>query len=68
MPGKSGNDKDFDVIVVGSGPGGATTSKELAARGKRVLILEWGRKSSLNRKLLPIPRKFVGEELFLVSK
>jgi len=31
-----------DVIVVGSGPGGATVAKELSARGKKVLILEWG--------------------------
>jgi choline dehydrogenase-like flavoprotein len=32
----------FDVIVVGSGPGGATVAKELSAKGKKVLILEWG--------------------------
>lgn len=31
-----------DVIVVGSGPGGATVAKELSSRGKKVLILEWG--------------------------
>jgi choline dehydrogenase-like flavoprotein len=33
---------DYDAIVVGSGPGGATVARELACRGKRVLILEWG--------------------------
>jgi choline dehydrogenase-like flavoprotein len=32
----------YDVIVVGSGPGGATVAKELSAVGRSVLILEWG--------------------------
>lgn len=31
-----------DVIVVGSGPGGASLARDLARRGKRVLILERG--------------------------
>lgn len=31
-----------DVIVVGSGPGGATVSRQLAAKGKKVLLLERG--------------------------
>lgn len=33
----------FDAIVVGSGPGGATVSRELSHNGKRVLLLERGR-------------------------
>lgn len=32
----------YDVIVIGSGPGGATLAQRLAATGKRVLILERG--------------------------
>ena len=31
-----------DVVVVGSGPGGATTARELARRGKKVIICEAG--------------------------
>ena len=32
----------YDVIVVGTGPGGATVARDLARCGKKVLILEWG--------------------------
>ena len=34
--------QDIDIIVVGSGPGGATVAKELSLRKKKVLILERG--------------------------
>jgi choline dehydrogenase-like flavoprotein len=34
--------KEYDVIVVGSGAGGATGAREMARRGKSVLILERG--------------------------
>jgi choline dehydrogenase-like flavoprotein len=33
---------EYDVIVVGSGPGGATVGREMARAGKRVAILESG--------------------------
>ena len=36
------NDPETDVIVVGTGPGGATVARELARRNRRVLMLEWG--------------------------
>lgn len=32
----------YDVIVAGSGPGGATVAREMAKQGRKVLILEWG--------------------------
>jgi choline dehydrogenase-like flavoprotein len=37
------SDSRYDVIVVGSGPGGAGVARDLARAGKRVLILERGR-------------------------
>ncbi|WEN16663.1 GMC family oxidoreductase [Rhodanobacter sp. AS-Z3] len=36
----SGN--HYDVIVIGSGPGGASMAQKLAATGKRILLLERG--------------------------
>jgi choline dehydrogenase-like flavoprotein len=39
---KQVNNKEYDAIVVGSGPGGATVARELSKRKKRVLILERG--------------------------
>lgn len=32
----------YDVVVVGSGPGGATVARDLNKQNKRVLMLEWG--------------------------
>lgn len=38
----------FDAIIAGSGPGGASAARELARRGRRVLILEQGSTAPLN--------------------
>ncbi len=35
--------READVVVVGSGPGGATVARELSRAGKKVLLLERGR-------------------------
>ena len=35
-------DRDYDIVVIGSGAGGATLAQELASTGKSILILERG--------------------------
>ena len=34
--------KEYDAVIAGSGPGGATVARELSKKGRKVLILEWG--------------------------
>ena len=41
MPAPAGNDH-YDVLVIGSGPGGATTAARVAETRRRVLLLERG--------------------------
>ncbi|HZX28881.1 MAG TPA: FAD-dependent oxidoreductase, partial [Telluria sp.] len=42
---------DFDLIVVGSGPGGAATARAAARAGARVLIVEQGSAAPLRGTL-----------------
>lgn len=50
-------DDDFDVVVIGGGPGGAATAGLLAKRGHRVLVLEKEK----------FPRYHIGESLITGS-
>ncbi len=51
---------DFDAIVVGTGPGGATVARELSRNGKKVLILERGDNDPEKGTFLKtLPRAFV---------
>ncbi|MFS2140316.1 GMC family oxidoreductase N-terminal domain-containing protein [Duganella sp. Dugasp56] len=47
----SSSTEQFDTVVVGSGPGGASVALELARRGLRVLILEQGSAAPLRGTL-----------------
>ncbi len=44
-------ERPYDAIVVGTGPGGASTARELARAGARVLILEQGSAAPLKGTL-----------------
>lgn len=44
--------QQYDAIVVGTGPGGATVAKELSRKHKKVLILEWGKNSKIKASKL----------------
>ncbi len=48
---ETGNGQQFDVAVIGGGPGGSSTATALARRGRRVLLLERDR----------FPRFHIGE-------
>lgn len=59
---------DFDVIVIGSGFGGAITGCRLAEAGARVLILERGRRWSYEQSNADFfPRKLDDEDRWLWS-
>jgi choline dehydrogenase-like flavoprotein len=48
--------RSYDAIVAGSGPGGASTARELARRGLRVLILEQGSAAPVTGTLAQMAR------------
>lgn len=59
-----------DVIVVGSGPGGATVARELTARGKEVMILEWGDNKPVKGSLFQLAKNagIPGKNLLFSNK
>jgi choline dehydrogenase-like flavoprotein len=61
---------DFDAIVVGTGPGGATVARELCRLGKRVLILERGGMSAVTGSPRQALRELgmPGRSLFLTGR
>jgi choline dehydrogenase-like flavoprotein len=46
--------ESYDVIVVGSGPGGASVARELVKSGKRILMLEWGDNAKIKGSLFQL--------------
>jgi choline dehydrogenase-like flavoprotein len=49
----------YDAIIVGSGPGGATVARELSRQDKKVLILEWGSNAPI-KGTLPQAARMIG--------
>jgi choline dehydrogenase-like flavoprotein len=60
---------EFDAIVVGSGPGGATVARDLSLQGKKVLILEWGDNAPVTGSFpYTLPRVFVPGKSLLITQ
>jgi choline dehydrogenase-like flavoprotein len=60
---------EFDAIVVGSGPGGATVARDLSLKGQKVLILEWGDNEPVKGSFWQIAKNcFIpGKGIFITS-
>lgn len=63
------NKQHYDVIIVGTGPGGATLAKELTEKKKKVLVLEWGNNNSIkgNKFQMHSMLGFPGKSLLLTN-
>jgi choline dehydrogenase-like flavoprotein len=64
-----GASERYDVIVIGSGPGGGTTAAKLAETGKRVLLLERGdylprERGNWDSEVVFADGKYVADETF----
>ena len=54
----------WDVIILGTGPSGATVAKELAKKKRSVLILEKGQDDNA----INIPRMLINKEMMFIGK
>ncbi len=56
------SDKNYDAIVIGSGPGGSSAATLLQKRGKKVLLLE--KNNLLGGKMISIDKDGYAYDLF----
>jgi choline dehydrogenase-like flavoprotein len=55
-------EEEYDYIIVGTGPGGATVAKELAAANKRILMIEYGPRLTQTGYLKVSRKAFLGKD------
>jgi choline dehydrogenase-like flavoprotein len=61
-------EKQYDAVIAGSGPGGATVARELSEKGKKVLILEWGNNDPVKGTFTQtVPQIFMPGKSLLVT-
>ena len=62
--------KEYDAVIAGSGPGGATVARELSEKGKKVLILEWGNNDPVKGTFVQtVPQIFMpGKSLMITGQ
>src|SRR5258708_8521790 len=67
--GQRSRTRDFDAIIIGSGPAGSTTAEVLTKAGLSVLILERGRNHLIDLdNPAVLPRRFSNDELKYMTR